>query len=179
MPVPDYETMMLPLLRLLQDRREHRVDELRDSLAAELGLSDEDRRIMQPSGRQPLFNNRMLWARFYLDKAALLETPKRGSYKITQRGLDALATHPAQIDVAFLKRYAEFRQFLGREHGAPAGETGCGTPQTETLSPRPPRTGGPHSTPTATETPEDALATAYQRLRATLEGELLDRVRAV
>src|SRR3990172_9856716 len=91
MPVPDYESLMLPLLSALADSEEHEVATLRDGIAASLKLTDADRAELLPSGKQSVFDNRVGWAKFYLDKAGLLVSTRRCGYKIfrTSRALYA------------------------------------------------------------------------------------------
>ena len=86
MPIPNYQSIMLPLLRIASDGKEHRFREAVEQLAAEFKLTDEERNEMLPSGTAPLFDNRVGWARTYLKHAGLLESPKRGVFRITDRG---------------------------------------------------------------------------------------------
>ena len=87
MPIPDYQTCMLPLLKFLSDKQEHSLRETVDQLAKQFKLSDQEMKEMLPSGQQAIFNNRVGWARTYLGKAGLLEGTRRGYFRITQRGL--------------------------------------------------------------------------------------------
>lgn len=111
MAIPDYQTVMLPLLRFAGDRQEHSLRETIDALAAEFALSDDERKALLPSGQQQVFDNRVGWARTYLTKAALLQSTRRAHYEITQRGLDVLAANPTRIDVKFLDQFEEFAEF--------------------------------------------------------------------
>ena len=86
MTIPDYQTVMLPLLRLAADEREHFVREAVEELAREFKLSEEERKELLPSGGQATFDNRVGWARTYMKKAGLLESPRRGYFRITRRG---------------------------------------------------------------------------------------------
>ena len=86
MTIPDYQTVMLPLLRVGADGQEHSLREAIESLANEFGLSDEERKELLPSGGQATFDNRVGWARTYMKKAGLLESPRRGYFRITDRG---------------------------------------------------------------------------------------------
>jgi len=108
MGVPDFQSVMLPLLRLASDEQEHALREAIDALANELGLTESDRKELLPSGRQATFNNRVGWARTYLTKAGLIELPRRGHFSITPRGLAALKTNPPKINIAFVEQYPEF-----------------------------------------------------------------------
>ena len=86
MTIPDYQTVMLPLLRLAADDREHFVREAVEELAREFKPSEEERKELLPSGGQATFDNRVGWARTYMKKAGLLESPRRGYFRITRRG---------------------------------------------------------------------------------------------
>jgi len=114
MAIPDYQTAMLPLLRLAADGDEHRFRDSVERLAIEFQLTDDERGEMLPSGTAPLFDNRVGWARTYLKQAGLLQSPKRGVLRITERGRALLATNPTAIGVADLDQYDEFRAFRSR-----------------------------------------------------------------
>ncbi|ARO89001.1 hypothetical protein EBAPG3_003370 [Nitrosospira lacus] len=97
MPIPDYQTLMLPLLRLAGDAQEHRFRDAVEQLAVEFGISDEERSAMLPSGTAPLFDNRVGWARTYLKQAALIESRKRGVFRITPTGAELLSKNPSPL----------------------------------------------------------------------------------
>lgn len=158
MSIPDYQTLMLPTMVEMTDGDEHGAGELRESLAAAFHLTEDDRKALLPSGRQRTFDNRVHWAIFYLRKALLLESPRRGIYRITERGQRALKEKPARIDNAFLSRYPEFESFRGR--GATA-ERPVDAPLFE-----------------QTETPLELFEASYEQLRSQLADELLQRVRS-
>lgn len=111
MAIPDYQTIMLPLLKFISDQKEHHVREMIDYLAGEFQLSDEERRRLLPSGNDVIFDNKVKWARLYIGKAGLLESPKRGYWKITERGLKVLSQNPSRIDVKFLEQFPEFLEW--------------------------------------------------------------------
>lgn len=158
MPIPDFQSVMLPLLALASDGQEHLPREAADVLAKHFALSDAERAELLPSGMQPVFNNRIGWARTFLKQAGLLDSPRRGVFKITNDGKKLLAEKPIRIDMKLLERYESYRAFRLRGKRANA---------TATLVEELP-----------SETPEDAMAAAYQRLRAELESELLEQVMA-
>jgi restriction system protein len=110
MSIPDYQTLMLPVLRLAA-KGEQRVGVAAECIADELGLSDEERATMLPSGRQRLLNNRIHWAKLYMSKAGLISSPGRGRFVATEQGRQLLATNPSQINVALLMKYPTFREF--------------------------------------------------------------------
>lgn len=97
MPIPDYQTLMLPLLRLLENGEEHTHAEVRDALANYYSLTPEERSQLVPSGRQFLFDNRLHWARSYLKNARLVESTGRAKFRITDRGRELLGFNPPKI----------------------------------------------------------------------------------
>jgi restriction system protein len=111
MAIPDYQTIMLPLLQFMRDKQEHSVREDIDHISELFKLSDEEKKQRTPSGQQVLINNRVGWARTYLKKAGLLESTKRGYVRITDRGLEVLGEKPSKINVKYLKRFPEFIKF--------------------------------------------------------------------
>lgn len=156
MAIPDYQTLMLPVLKLASDQQEHKLREAVEQLADEFALSDDERNELLPSGSQAVFNNRVHWARTYLKQAGLLAAPKRGFFKITESGLSLLAENPDMVNVSLLERYPEFQEFRSRRKDKNKDvDEGNGT---------------------STETPEDALASAYKAIRRKVEEEILDSI---
>ena len=149
MAIPDYQSIMLPLLKLAGDKQEHKMSDVTDRLADQLDLSDEERKVLIPSGTQALFYNRVGWARTYLVKAGLLETPKRGYIRITKSGLELLDEKPEEINNKLLKRYPAFRDFQSIT--------------TEDKTPKEP----------AEKTPEELIEEGYQNIRDNLAADLL------
>ena len=111
MTIPDYQSIMLPLLSFAGDQREHSLRETIDTLGDEFSLSESERHELLPSGRQATFDNRVGWARTYLKKAGLLESTRRGYYQITDRGIKVLNDKPDAINAKFLKQFPEFQEF--------------------------------------------------------------------
>ncbi len=103
MAVPDYQSLMLPLLVIAGDGNEHSLNESIEILAQQIGVSEIDRNEMLPSGMQRKFDNRVSWARTYMQKALLLSSPGRSKFRTTERGLKVLKAHPPQINVKFLR----------------------------------------------------------------------------
>jgi len=158
MPIPDYQTLMLPLLRFAGDNNDHTTREAVDVLATEFQLTSAERSELLASGQQAVFNNRVGWANSYLKKAGLLESPRRGALRITARGKQILGDNPARIDVKYLERFPEFIEF--RDVSRKSGETA-------TIE----------SVAVATEqTPEEALELAHQSLRLSLAQDILNRI---
>lgn len=172
MPIPDYESAMLPLLRLAADGAEHRFRDAVEHLATHFHLSDAERAEMLPSGTAPLFDNRVGWARTYLKQAGLLESSRRGFFRITDRGRQVLARNPYRIDVSFLDEFAEFRAFRSRRR-----EGTSEVPSVQSVGATPPVAPSVLELP-RDQTPEDLLASAYRRLRSDLEIELVEQVKA-
>jgi len=153
MPIPDFQSIMQPLLAAHEDGQEHRNRDLVAQLGDLFRLTDEERRVMLPSGGARLFDNRVGWAKTHVMQAGLLSSPRRAISVITQRGRDVLQTNPERVDLQVLKQFEDYREF--RERQRPAEDT---QGQTE---------------PAETQTPEEALENAYQDARRQVETELL------
>jgi len=148
---------MLPLLLLASDGQEHSLREAIEKLADEFDLNDKERKELLPSGSQATFDNRVGWARTYMKKAGLVESTRRGYFRITSKGQEALEENPKRINVKFLERYPEFRQF--RTRSTPKAQKG----------------GGATSEVPAEQTPVEAIETAYEAIRRGLVGDLLEQ----
>jgi restriction system protein len=158
MPIPDYQKLMLPLLRFLEDNKEHSLQEAVEHLSNEYRLSPEERQQLLPSGQQTIIRNRVGWARTYMKKAGLIDPVKRGYFRLSDKGKEALKKKPEMVNVHFLEQFPEFVAF--RElHNKPHEK--------------------PEIVPDVEQTPEEALDGAYQRLREDLEAEILQQVKAV
>jgi len=158
MGIPDYQTIMLPLLRFAGDQQEHSLREAIDRLADDFGLTEEERKELLSSGQQEIFNNRVAWARSYMGKAGLLESTRRGYVKITDRGMKVLKQNPERIGVKFLDQFEEFRQFRALRHTKTEEEEVEGE--------------------THERTPEEALESAYNQLRDNLANDLLQQIKS-
>jgi restriction endonuclease Mrr len=117
MAIPDYQSLMLPVLKLAGDSDEHRMSDVVDALATQLNLTEAEREELLPSGKQPVFNNRVHWAKTYLAQAKLLISTRRAFFRITERGRSVLAENVERIDAKFLRvcpetsgRIAEFSE---------------------------------------------------------------------
>src|ERR1700687_813916 len=99
MAIPDFQTLMLPVLKAFADGKDRAPAEVRAPIAAEFQLSQGDLAVLLPSGRQSTYNNRVAWALGYLKQAGILESPRRGHYQITDRGKQLLWSPPARIDI--------------------------------------------------------------------------------
>ena len=98
MAIPDYQALMLPLLKLAASGQ-IRVLEAEKKAGEELGLTPEERAQLLPSGKQRVLHNRAHWAKFYLMKAGLVSFPSRGTFVATDAGRALLATNPPKIDL--------------------------------------------------------------------------------
>jgi restriction system protein len=155
MAIPVFQQIMLPLLKLLEDKQEHSLRQIIDLLTNQFNLTQEEQHELLPSGKQAIFDNRVGWARTHLKKAGLLESTRRGFFRITDRGLQVLNQKLAKIDVKFLEQFEEFKEFraIKREKPIELDEE-------------------------AETTPEEALANAYQNLKNELAIELLQQLKA-
>lgn len=158
MAVPDFQSLMLPLLKLAGDAQEHSIGQVIEKLASSVGLSDSEKKELLPSGAMPRFDNRVRWARVYLKKAGLLENIGRGKFRITDRGLQILKENPPRVDTKFLKRFPEFLDF-------------------QNLSKQNSRTDNDEKQDEPDQTPEENLEASYQSLRRALAQELLERIK--
>lgn len=162
MAIPDYQTCMLPLLQFAADRKEHQLKEASQALAGLFKLTEMELSEFLPSGQQPVFINRLGWARTYMKKAGLLSNPRRGYFQITDRGLSVLRENPAEIGVRYLERFPEFLEFRATKKETDSGNLEAQT-RTESV---------------AEQTPQEALEIAYERLRSELSSEILLALKA-
>ena len=160
MAVPEFKSVMLPLLELASDGQEHNVAEAVERLAEHFNLSEEDRREMLPSGTQRRFDNRVAWARTYLKQACLFNYPGRSRFQLTDRGREVLSRKPDHIDVPFLMQFPEF--VASRSSKQP--------PSSETSSPT-------LNDAVNDQTPEEELESTYLRLKQDLAQDILMRVK--
>jgi restriction system protein len=152
---------MLPVLKLASDQSEHKFSHAVEELADEFSLSPEERNELLPSGSQAVFNNRVGWARSYLKQAGLLKSPKRGYFTISENGLQFLKTNPQKIDNSVLEQFPEFIEFKNRKRDkSEKNDASESTTERE-----------------ETQTPEDSLASAYSKLRSSLESEILSSIK--
>jgi restriction system protein len=161
MSIPDYQSLMLPVLSESLDG-EVRIGELVERLAEKVGLSPEERAEILPSGKQTVFSNRVHWAKTYLNKAGLIEITRRGHFKITDRGKDALKAKPSKIDNNFLSQFDEFKKFRER---AAQDATEDDHPATPVIT-------------SHTNTPDETMRVAHREIETSLAQELIERVRS-
>ena len=108
MAIPDFQSLMLPLLRLCGDGNEHANKDAVERLAAEFGLTPEERKALLPSGQQRVFENRVAWARAHMKMALLVENTRRGVFRITDRGREVLKNSPEKLNLAYLRKFSEY-----------------------------------------------------------------------
>lgn len=156
--IPDYQSIMLPMLRLVSDKKEHKYRDLIENLATEFKVTDEERKELLASGLQAIFDNRVGWAKTYLKKAGLLDSPKRATFVITQLGLDTLKKNPDRVDAKYLRQFPAFLEFQNASRNDNNNEE-----EVTTQEP-------------SDQTPEENLDKAYQRIRKSLASELLNKV---
>lgn len=163
MTIPDYESLMLPVLQRLSDGAEIKVGELVRDLARTLKLSEEDLRLMLPSGAATTFGSRVGWAKTYLKQAGLVEQPKRGVVRIAKRGLHVLATQPKRVDNQFLEQFAEFVLFKTRSRTS-INPSGCVVEAVRSVS-------------ALAQAPQERLDEAAKELLATLTDDILSAIK--
>lgn len=154
--IPDFQSIMLPLLEKISDGKEYKMRNLTEELALKLGVTDVEQKELLPSGAAPVFYNRTAWAKTYLKKAGLIDSPKQGIIIITKRGLEVLKNKPSAINLKFLKQFSEFVEFQSSKH-----EDDSGIENNEEQS---------------SQTPEELLETAHQKIRKSLASELLNKI---
>lgn len=158
MPVPDFQTIMRPLLVALDDGQDHAIAAVRAHLAAEFKLTEAEMQEQLPSGRAKTFGNRVGWATTYLYRCGLISRPKRSVYKITDRGREVLKQNPTRVDLKVLSQFSEFNEF----RQAKSHSDGDTTPSKIAAA--------------SEQTPEEQIDAAYAELRSALAAEVLDRI---
>lgn len=154
--IPDYQSIMLPYLKVVADRNEYNHRDLIETLARNFKVTDEEREKMLPSGGQKIFDNRVGWSRTYLKKAGLIESTRRAFVRITDRGLTVLSGNPVLINIKFLRQFPEFVEFQTTKKENNESEFD------DHLE--------------SSETPEELLETAYIKIRKSLANELINKV---
>lgn len=163
MAIPDFQSIMLPLLDLLADGEERTRRELVEDLALHFRLTDDERNELLPSGKQERFLNRVSWAYSYLKRALLVENTGRGRVRITPRGVEVLQSRPERIDIKYLMRFPEFAEsrYFSRQNNRHSEDAAA------------------DDADEVPQTPEEMLEVGYQSLRRELARELLQRVKSV
>jgi restriction system protein len=157
MPIPDFQTVMRPLLEFSGDGKEHSMREALTSLAKHFELTEQERKQLLPSGQQELFTNRVAWAKTHLRMAGLLEGTTRGVFRITPQGKKLLKEHSGRIDLRVLQTQPGYLEARGRKREK--NQTAAATENAEN------------------RTPEEEMEDSYQALRESLGKELLQRLK--
>jgi restriction system protein len=163
MTVPDFQSMMRPVLELHADGLPHTSADVRDNVAQVLGVTEEDRQVPLPSGRTTRYANRIAWAVTHMAQALLLERPQRGVTQITSRGRDVLAKHPDRVDMGVLAQFPEYVEFRSRSSRQPRKEP-SGRPAPEM--------------PSEHLSPNEAITEVIDEAHSTVAGDLLARILA-
>lgn len=158
MSVPKFDELMKPLLLAARDGSIHKIKDATATLAQQLNLSSEDMAEMLPSGRQTVFKNRVGWAKTYLIKAGLLDSPARATIVITEAGKKVVAENPEKIDAKYLERFPSFAEFHSTTVST---ENGRGNPTADVSKDL---------------TPDDQLEDAYKEINDSLASDLLTEV---
>lgn len=157
MPIPDFQTIMRPLLAAHEDGNEHINRDLVGKLADQFNLTEEERREMLPSGGARLFDNRVAWAKTHISQAGLLDSPRRAVSVITERGRHVLQEYPERVDLRVLGTFEDYREFRNRKRTRDdASEGDDDAPESQT--------------------PEESLENAYLKVRQQIESELLSLI---
>lgn len=159
MAIPDFQTLMLPLLKVVADGREYCLRDVVELLAQGFQLTDEERQQLLPSGRYPTFDNRIAWAKTYLKKAGLIDQPRRAYFQITERGREVLKSSPVSINMKFLEKFPEYVAFKESSEQVES--------QQQMVQP----------SSAQSETPEELIESGAKTIRKELAGEILQRVK--
>jgi len=157
MPIPDFQSIMRPLLEAHQDGEEHVNRDLIALLADHFDLSEDERRKMLPSGGAKLFDNRVGWAKTHIAQAGLLSSPRRAISTITERGREVLRDYPDRVDLRVLNEFEDYREFRTRRRNSEASEE-------------------PSEGISNAQTPEESLENEYQKVRQQVEADLLKQI---
>jgi restriction system protein len=156
MTIPDYQTLMKPLLVLSQS--EQRFRDSIESISDQFSLTQEERAARVPSGNMTLMRNRVAWAITYLAKAGLVERKKRGYFSITRMGEETLAEDPERLDITYLMRFPSFLEFRSQGKKRPNGSHEIQVDDTISL------------------TPVEQIGKSHRELQNEIEQDLLDRI---
>jgi restriction system protein len=159
MPIPDFQSVMRPLMVVLSDGKEHSMRDTLDRLGNHFQLAEEDRKRLLPSGRQEVFTNRVAWAKTHLRMAGLIEPTGRGVFKITPRGLELLQTARDRIDLRLLRKQPGYLEARDRKRDKPEGD-------------------GEIANADAAQTPEELMEESFEALRESLGREILAKLKS-
>ncbi len=158
MPIPDFQSIMLPLLQHCGDGKEHTMYSTEEALALYFKLTESEINEMLASGKQGRFSNRVAWAKQYLTKAGLLHVPRRGTFEVTKLGKDVLAQNPNRIDINYLDQFAGFKEFRKSTSKNTTNEAVTNIEQEQS--------------------PREQLEAAYSNIKRTLQTDLLEKLQS-
>lgn len=158
--IPDFQRVMYPLLRFLGDGKPHGYKECITAMIEHFQLTPEEIDEKLPSGRQRIIDNRTGWAKFYLGKAGLLRTVKKGVYQITNEGKAILKRNIQYIGLKLLRTLPAFIEF----------ETSYRNDNEKN------RMASVDKHEDEEQTPEVIMAEAYKQWLSKLADEVLERV---
>jgi restriction system protein len=167
MSVPEYQTFMAAVLRALQDGQPRSAREIRELVAAEMGITEDDRRDLIKSG-VPVFDNRVGWATTYMVQAGLIRRPRRAINQITERGLQVLRHYPERVDNRVLTQFEEFREFKSRARTQDQTSLADEAEKSATVG---------SDDATATGAPRETITSAIKENNAAVASDILARVR--
>jgi restriction system protein len=150
MPIPDFQSIMLPLLKLISDEKEYKMSHIYEILTEEFKLTQQEKEELLPSGNAFVFVNRIAWAKSYLKRANLIDSPVKGVTLISQQGLEVIKKNPKEINISFLKKIPEY-----------SSQNDIKVSETDEI---------------IKLTPEELLEDSYQKIRKALAQELLNKV---
>lgn len=159
MAIPDFQSIMLPLLKFCADGKEHTNRDAVDALAMEFNLSEDEQKELLPSGQQCVIDNRVAWARAHMKMAGLVENTRRGVFRITARGQEALEKKPTEINLRYLSEFPEYIEARDKHKGNQQQKISISDDQ-------------------EIQTPAERLEEAYQTIRENLVSEILSLLKS-
>jgi len=159
MSIPKFFEFLGPTLELLTDGTIHNINSIRSKVADKMRITEDDRRIMLPSGKQATYANRITWAVVYLKKAGLIQTVSRGNYRATQDGINTFQKVGIKLNLQDLEKSKEFVKF---RYGTNDENENHQLPTQTLLS--------------IDITPEDSMEKAHNEMTTMLSDELLNAI---
>ena len=156
MAIPDFQTLMLPLLKALADKQEHSMKDVTTTLSGQFNLSEDERNIASEVSGQPVMYNRTAWAKTYLKRAGLIEQTRRGFFRVSESGEKVLKSAPPAINIKFLRQFAEFKESQKQPEALQKDQS---LPEIQT------------------ETPDELIDSGAKAIRAALSDEILQRIK--
>ena len=156
MAIPNFQTLMLPLLKALADKQEHSMKDVTTTLSDQFNLSEDERNIASEVSGQPVMYNRTAWAKTYLKRAGLIEQTRRGFFRVSESGEEVLKSAPPAINIKFLRQFAEFEETQKQPEALQKDQS---LPEIQT------------------ETPDELIDSGAKAIRAALSDEILQRIK--